>query len=130
VNRQPWRYLVIRDAENLQKISRCYKKEWLQTAPCIIVVIGRPEEAWTRGYDARNSINEDLAITLDHLLLAAAEKDLGTCWVGNFDPEIVRDILDLKSGEVVEGLTPLGYPADKAPEEKKRKDLESLITWS
>jgi nitroreductase len=65
---------------------------------------------------------------MDHLILAAAEEGLGTCWVCAFDPEIARKVLDLPSGIEPIALTPVGYAADE-PVPKSRKKLEEIVHY-
>jgi nitroreductase len=69
-----------------------------------------------------------VAIVMDHLILAAANLGLGTCWVAAFDAVAARKLLQLP--DEVEPLifTPLGYPADQ-PEEKERKPLAELVRF-
>ena len=37
VNLQPWRFRIVTDQETIAKLQSCYKRDWLSTAPCIIV---------------------------------------------------------------------------------------------
>jgi len=70
----------------------------------------------------------DVAIVMDHLILAAANLGLGTCWIAAFNARAAREILGLP--DEIEPLifTPLGYPAD-APTVKERKPLEALVRY-
>ena len=61
----------------LAQVRRCYTKPWFQEAPHILVVTGRTGEAWSR-QDAWNSIETDLAIAMDHMILAAENEGVGT----------------------------------------------------
>ena len=65
---------------------------------------------------------------MDHLILAAANEGLGSCWIGNFDPEAARRILSLPDDMEPIVFTPLGYP-DRPPPEKRRKSLEDLVIY-
>ncbi len=84
-NRQPWRLHVVTDKALLAPIQQCYALDWIETAPCIIVVCGNHDEAWHRATDDKDHTNVDIAIATEHLCLAAAEQGLATCWVCNFD---------------------------------------------
>ena len=72
--------------------------------------------------------DRDLAIAMDHLILAAANAGLGTCWIGAFDAEAARELLALPDGVDPILFTPLGYPADE-PKPKKRKELSELVRY-
>jgi nitroreductase len=65
---------------------------------------------------------------MDHLILAAANLGLGTCWVGAFDPDAAREVLDLPDTVEPIAFTPLGHPAD-GPKPKKRKPLSDLVRY-
>jgi len=123
VNRQPWRFLVVSSPEALARVRPAYGKQWFQDAPHILAVAGEPAAAWTRKYDGFNSHQMDLAIAMTHLLLAAEDEGVGTCWVSAFDPAVMRPALGLKEGEEVYAVTPLGYPpagfAKKGTKERK-----------
>ena len=69
----------------------------------------------------------DVAIAIDHLTLAAAAEGLGTCWIGSFDPDVVRKILSIPEEIVVVELLPLGYPEDPSRAGKSRLPLETIV---
>ena len=58
-NFQPWRFHVVRSPEILEKIYPCYKREWIQSAPCLLIVSGDRNRAWVRHNDNYNSIETD-----------------------------------------------------------------------
>ena len=71
----------------------------------------------------------DLAIAIDHMTLQAVEEGLGTCWIGSFFPDQVREILGIPEDiEIVELMT-LGYPADEA-KGKDRKAPSEIISYN
>ncbi len=130
-NRQPWKFYLISSEEMLKKIKPCYEKPWFQEAPHILAVVGNKQEAWTRRVDSRSFIETDLAIALDHLILAAANEGVGTCWISNFKPDLLRTVLGLHEHECIFGITPLGYPKPDfmKKEMKERKALEAVVEW-
>ena len=65
---------------------------------------------------------------MEHIALVAEEKGLGTCWIGAFDQEKLRDTLGVPAGLVVTAGMTLGYP-DEAPEARTRKSLNELVHW-
>jgi nitroreductase len=129
-NRQPWRFLLVSSREVLAQIRKCYLKPWYQDAPHVLIVTGRTGEAWSR-QDGWNSIETDLTIAMDHMILAAENEGVGTCWIANFDPTILRSALSLSAEERVYAITPLGYPrpgfAKKG--QKQRKPLSEIVRY-
>ncbi len=73
----------------------------------------------------------DLSIALDHLTLRAVEEGLGTCWIGAFDQNKTKEILNLPREYKVIALMPLGYPTHELKKgEKQRKPLEDIFTYN
>ena len=85
MNFQPWAFVVVRDPEKLKALYDCYPREWFASAPVCIVVCGDHSTSWKRLSDNKDFCDVDIAITTEHLVLAAAEQGLGSCWVCNFD---------------------------------------------
>ncbi|MDP2896049.1 MAG: nitroreductase family protein [bacterium] len=129
-NRQAFRILVVSTAARRDELKRIYPKDWFTQAPYIMCVCFLSRECWTRK-DGKTFGDVDAAIVMDHLILAAANEGLGTCWVAAFDPKAAREVLKLPGDVEPVVFTPLGYPADKAGP-KKRKPLDELVkyeTW-
>lgn len=130
-NRQPWQFLLVSSEEMLKKVRHCYQADWFLAAPHILVVKGYKEKAWTRSSDGYNSLETDLTIAMDHMILAAEYEGVGTCWIAAFSPDVLKEALNLKEGEVIFAITPLGYPvagfSKKA--QKKRKPFDEVIKF-
>ena len=70
----------------------------------------------------------DAAIVADHLILAAANLGLGTCWIAAFNVEAARSALQLPDEVEPVIFTPLGYPeGDPFTEPEGRKPLEEIV---
>jgi nitroreductase len=124
-NRQPFQLIVIHTQGRQEELLRIYRREWFSQAPILICACGVPRQSWVRA-DNRRYLDVDVAIVMDHLILAATNLGLGTCWVAAFNASAAREILCLP--DEVEPLifTPLGYPADQ-PEVKERKPISQLV---
>ena len=129
-NFQPWRFIIVTDPEILKSIRTAYHREWLATAPAIIVALGDHKKGWHRKTDGKDFTDIDVAIAIDHLMLAATEQGLGSCWVCNFDTEKCCEIL--KAPDYMEpiALIPIGYPVIETKSEKKREKMEELVGWN
>jgi nitroreductase len=126
-NRQPFQFIVARTTGREAEFRRIYDREWFVQAPLIICACGVPAQNWVRS-DGKNYNDVDVAIAMDHLVLAAADLGLGTCWIAAFNPTAAREMLDLPDGVEPLAFTPLGYPADQ-PGPKERKPLEELVRY-
>jgi len=126
-NRQPFQIVVVHTAGRQQELSRIYGRPWFVQAPLIVAACGIPAQNWVRR-DGKNYNDVDVTIAMDHLILAAANAGLGTCWVAAFDPAAAREILQLPEGVEPVAFTPLGYPADSRGF-NQRKPLTELVRW-
>ena len=125
-NRQEWRFVVVRDAEMRRKLaSAANDQAFVGQAPVVLACCAQTDSH--RMPCGQLCYPIDLAIVIDHITLAAVELGLGTCWVGAFKEEKVKQLLGIPDDVRVVELLPLGYPADPAPKEKSRKPLEQLV---
>jgi nitroreductase len=126
-NRQPFKIIVIHTQNREAELRKIYNREWFTQAPIILCACGVPRLSWIRR-DQRRYLDVDVAIVMDHLILAATNLGLGTCWIAAFNAAAAREILRLP--DEIEPLifTPLGYPAD-SPRSKERKPLDDLVRY-
>ena len=126
-NRQQWRFIVVRDQDRRRRLAQAaYDQMWIAGAPVIIAAIGaEPHSIMTCGLP-RHAVDVSIAIT--HMMLAAVEEGLGTCWIGMFSQDKVREILGVNDDSVVVTIMPLGYhPGRSAP--KVRKPLKDIVRY-
>ena len=126
-NLQPFQLIVIHTAGREAELKRIYSRDWFVQAPLVICACGIPGQGWVRK-DDKNYNDVDVAIAMDHLILAATNLGLGTCWIAAFEPAAAREVLDLPDDVEPIAFTPLGYPADQ-PGPKKRKPLSELVRY-
>jgi nitroreductase len=114
-NGQPCTFIFVRDPKVRERLVRegCHQEGFLN-APCIVVACCRPDHEF------------DCAIAVDHLILAATNEGLGTCWVGWIDREAIRALLNIPEHVAVPVVIPLGYAAE-GPEARPRKPMSELI---
>jgi nitroreductase len=126
-NRQPWKFVVVRDPEvRRQLMPACMNQPHIAQAPVVIAGVGLMPERMMHCDIPGDPV--DLSIAMDHLTLAATSEGLGTCWIGAFDQDKVRQVLGIpESAKVVEVMT-LGYPADE-PRAKSRKSMDEIVCY-
>ena len=127
-NRQPFQLVVLHTAGREAEIGRIYHRRWFVQAPIVIAVCVISSQAWVRESDRFNARLIDAAIVADHLILAATNLGLGTCWVAAFDTEAARKVLGLPAEAEPVVFIPLGYAAD-SPGPKTRKPLADLVRY-
>ncbi len=128
-NIQPWEFFVITKPELLNKLQKSYQREWLKTAPVVIIALADLSKAWVRS-DGKNHANIDVSIFLDHFTLAAAEKGLGTCWICKFDADMVKNDFNIPTNKEPVALIPVGFPAIADIPKKSRKSIKEFVFYN
>jgi nitroreductase len=135
-NRQPWRFIIVKDEATKQKIiTACYGQSWVAEAPVIVVACGN-DKIFDHGnnhggYMGNMSMIVDTSIAFTHLILAARVEGLGTCWIGWFSNDQLKKILNVPGDWDIVALTPLGFPSvgDAAFREPgSRKPLKKIVS--
>jgi nitroreductase len=128
-NNQPWKLVVVRDRATIHGMVHAIGgQQFVEQAPVLIVAC-KNGEGYNIGHRYDGAII-DVAIALDHMTLQAASMGLGTCWLGNYDGNEIRAILDIPSENPVVAILALGYPDDSHPHcPRPRKPLSDIVCW-
>ena len=139
-NQQPWRFAVVRDLEVRRQIVEAgflpgFKMTWAIDAP-VHVVIGMERSFVTHRLAASVSGVDypwvDIGIAGEHLVLAATELGLGTCWIGWIKPRVVARLVGWPGSVKPVAVITVGYPCDSeagALPASRRKALAELVRW-
>jgi len=119
-NRQPWRFIMVKDAERkraLAEVTDSYL--FIADAPVIIVTLGDPNASlrWFK---------QDPMIAIEHMVLAATALGYGSCWIGGFDEEEVKRVLRVPERLAVIAMVPIGVPGESPPP-RPRKALREIV---
>jgi len=127
-NIQPWKFIVVKDAKIKQElVSACRNQSFIEQAPVVVCAVALEKIAWGNMGGYWSSYPVDVAIALDHIILAATNEGLGTCWIGAYHEAEVKRILKIPDEVKVIALTPIGYPAQE-PSLKPRKPLSEITS--
>jgi nitroreductase len=133
-NHQSWKFVVVNDLKTKQKIAKeCKGQEWISHAPVLIMVYAGTREQKTF-YAGRGEIlysAQNCAAATQNMMLAATELGLGTCWIGQFNEDIIDDILkvEAKYGVLLHAIITLGY-ADEEPEVKSFAPFDQTVFFN
>lgn len=120
-NRQPWRFIVVRDEKVKNELARvAVYGSFMAQAPVAIAVVIDPQ--------ASNHPVEDGAAATQNMLLAAHALGLGTCWIGSYGSgyeERAKEVLGIPRDNRLLALISLGYPAESPT--KDRVELSKLV---
>lgn len=129
-NKQPWHFIAVDDDKLIEKIRVAYPRDWFNKAPCLIIIYGNHESAWKRSCDGKDHCDIDTAIAIDHMTLMATQLGLGTCWVCNFNPEVINKIITPPKNWEPIALLPIGYPTQTIAPDKYRKDIDEIMSFN
>jgi len=119
-NRQPWRFVVVKDEQVKRKLGEaCNNQTWIADADVIIAGLSVPSES-ERWHD------KDVMIAMQNMIIAATSLGYGTCWIGAFNEEKVKQVLEIPEGINVVALTPVGVP-DETPKQRPRKEMKDIF---
>ncbi|MEM1565975.1 MAG: nitroreductase family protein [Candidatus Bathyarchaeia archaeon] len=128
-NVQPWHFIVVTDYDKRAKLARAPFAGFLKEAPVVIVGCG-DQKASPKWFMV------DVAIAMQNMVLTATSEGLGTCWVGSFDENEVREMLKVPENYRVVALLVLGYPRKKIDIQgkilhlvRRRKKLEKIVSF-
>ena len=123
-NKQPWRFIVVRDEEKKRELAeKASKQLWIGDAGAVVVALSKPKddpsvyERW---------VERDVMTAVEHMVLTAWELGYGTCWIGAFKQKDIKEALDIPEDYWVINLLPIGVP-DQKPEPRGRKPFSELF---
>ena len=129
-NLQEQRVYVLQSADALAVIDAATPCRY--GAPTVLVVAFDKDNVFTYPGGKRDSGVEDASIVATHLMLAAADAGVDSCWLNFFDPEKLADALGLPANEEILMLLDLGYAAEDAgplPNHNSRKALNETVRY-
>ena len=122
-NRQPYRFIVVSDSE-IKKELPGLVSGFLKNAPIVIVGCANPKVMLTGKWAV-----VDTTIALENMVIAAWSLGVGSCWIGAFDEQKVKNVLQIPEKWKVVALLSLGYPAEN-PESRKKKEKSELFSFN
>jgi nitroreductase len=135
-NSQPWKYIVINQEPQRTDVAKAtfsdiqlINKFTLQ-APVIVVIVMEKAKLITRLamlVKKKEWPLIDIGITAEHFCLQAAELGLGSCMIGWFDEDKIKNLLRIPSDKSIGLLITVGYAVEGYPQRSKiRKPMEEI----
>jgi nitroreductase len=124
-NRQEWKFIVVKNQEIRNKLVEAANgQKFVGEAPVTIVACSTESERIMPC--GQHAYTVDLSIAVSFMILEATELGLGTCWLGAYDEEAVKKILDIPKEIRVPAMFTLGY-AEENPGPRPRKEVEEVL---
>ncbi|MBP7402948.1 MAG: nitroreductase family protein [Clostridia bacterium] len=123
-NLQPWEFIVVDEPEGMDRLKACIGSGngRFYNAPAAFVVCGN-----TRYIPWESSGVLDCGAAIENILLAVTAMGLGAVWIGDYDEDAVRGLLDIPGHVRVNSLVLLGYPAES--KEPRTQYNEEAVYW-
>jgi len=123
-NRQPRRFVIITDYEIKKELSKGLFNRFIKNSPIVIVGCANPKDLLTGKW-----ASIDTAISLQNMVVAAWALGIGSCWIGDFKEENVKQLLNIPDDWKVVALVTFGYPTEK-PKQQKKKSTKELFRYN
>ena len=127
-NMQPWSFVIVKDPSLKKRLAgACYNQDFIAEAPVVVVCCAR---RYANSYEPwkENGYLGNAVIAIDHLVLAARNEGLGSCWIGAVHDKEVKKIVNVPDDVDVVMVVPLGYPGSDSDfhDNFRRKSLDEI----
>ena len=129
-NLSPQRIYVVKSEEmlkHMRALSPC-----CFNAPIVLVFSFDRTKDWKNTYEkGLHSGVQDVSIAATHIMLAACDRGLSTCWVNAFSPSAVHEALGLSHDEEIVCMMPLGFELKGATPSRlhtERRALDEFVS--
>lgn len=138
-NAQPWTFIVVDDADLKHRLADLTANRmvplnhWTKQAPVHLALVVEKANLTSRIGTAirkKDFAWMDAAIAAEHFCLQAAQEGLGTCMLGWFKENKVKELLRVPPHKRIGLLITLGYPSDDVVRPKVRKSLAKMVQWN
>jgi len=119
-NRQPWRFIIVRKPEQKEHLANIAQNQMFLADAGVIIVALADAEASPKWF------KQDVMIAIEHMVLASTSFGYGTCWIGAFKEEQVKQLLGIPERISIVALLPIGIPNEK-PRPKPRRNSEEIF---
>ncbi len=126
-NMQEWKFVIVTDPETKKKLVPAARNQQFLAQAAVVIAACAVEtnHVMTCG---QQCYPIDLAIAVDHMTLKACEEGIGSCWIGAFYEDQVKQVLCIPDQVRIVSLLALGYPAENPPA-RPRKPLDDIVSY-
>ncbi len=139
-NSQPWKFIVVDDRQLKNKLcdaafSGIYSmNSFCKMAPVIVVIISEKSNFSARiggMFRGTKYYLIDIGIAVEHFILEAEDLGLGTCWIGWFNEQAVKPILNIPQQKKIDIVIALGYyDSEKVSSEHGREPIDKIASFN
>ena len=123
-NMQPWHFIVVTDQDLKERLSTGKWNAFIKESAFTIVGCG-----YIGGPYGQEWSTIDTTIAMQNMVVAAWSLKVGSCWIGDFKEDKVKQLLNIPDNWKVVALITFGYPAEK-PHPKRKKPIEKIVSFN
>mgnify|MGYP001635335916 CR=1 FL=1 len=135
-NSQPWNFTVVDNPDTASALAKCTQdigmNRFTNEVPAFVVVTEEKATLSARigqFLKSQTYAQIDIGLATAYFTLAAAEQGLGTCILGWFNEDKIKELTGIAKSKRIRLVICVGYPALETPREKVRKPLDEIVTW-
>lgn len=123
------KFIIVSEKDKIKLLADASQQPFIAQVPYVIVVYSKLDQI-ERSYGERGKIfaRQQAGAVIENMLLRATDLDLGSCWIGWFDENMVKRILHIPESMQVEAILPIGHPLEK-PFPKKKPELNMVASF-
>jgi nitroreductase len=123
-NVQPWHFIVLTDFEVKEKLSHGRWNTFVKDSAFTVVGCAYVGDSYGQKWST-----VDTTIALENIVIAAWALGIGSCWIGDFEEEMVKKLLNIPEDWKVIALISFGYSAEQ-PEISLKKPLTEIVSYN
>ncbi|MDL2225660.1 nitroreductase family protein [Eubacteriales bacterium OttesenSCG-928-M02] len=127
-NGQCFTYILVDNRETILQLGEINtnnpSQSAYQNAEYFIILCADPTQSGRR--EGKEYYMTDAAISMQQMMLVAADKGIGMCWIGAFYESPIKKLLNIPEDIRVVALSPIGLP-DETPAERPRRDVNEMV---
>jgi len=129
-NLQAYEVIVVKSKEKITKLYEAsLHQKFIAEAPVVLVFVAKAQES-SKIYGERGEqlyCIQDATIACTYAMLACEALGLSSTWVGAFEEDKIKELLNCREEEIPIALLPMGYTLSNKISFIKRKDLNQLV---
>ncbi|MBM3233862.1 nitroreductase family protein [Candidatus Pacearchaeota archaeon] len=125
------RFVLVSDAEKINKIAEACQQDFISQANYLVVVCSDSAQA-VRSYGDRGKMyaRQQAGASIENFLLKITDLGLASCWTGAFVDSMIKQVLVIPDNVDVEAVLPIGYEMPKAGKQRKKTDLSAILFFN
>lgn len=128
-NLQAYEVIVVKSKDKIRNLYEAsLHQKFIYEAPVVLVFVAKTQESSKRYGERGEQLYciQDGTIACTYAMLACESLDISSTWVGAFEEDKIKEVLDCRAGEVPIALLPIGYTLSNKISFTHRKDLNEL----